>query len=259
MRITIDTDAEVVIVTDERTEQRMPLYSAEAFAVLSRQWVRVGWAEKYQYSFTWLGRPIIQLPEDVLRMQEVIHDVAPDVLVETGVAHGGSLVLYASLFEAMGRGHVVGVDVEIRPHNRSAIEEHRMAKRIDLIEGDSVANATLAAVRERVTAGAVVMVVLDSNHTRQHVAAELEAYAPLVSVGSYIVATDGIMYDLADVPRGKPEWATDNPCSAIVDFLERHDEFELVEPPPFRFNEGTVTDRVTHWPNAFLRRRASSS
>jgi len=255
MKLTIDTDRQVLTVSsDDGGDDELPLYSPKAFSALSRHWVRVGWALKQQYSFTWLGRPLIQLPEDVLRMQEVIHEVAPDVLIETGVAHGGSLVLYASLFEAKGNGRVVGVDVEIRPQNRAAIEAHALAHRITLVEGDSLGAAALQAVRAAVGPDDKVLVVLDSNHTQAHVAAELEAYAPLVSPGSYIVATDGIMFDLTDVPRGQASWREDNPQSAAWEFAARHPEFELVE-PTFLFNEGSITERVTHWPSAFLRRR----
>src|SRR5476649_2488202 len=123
-RIVIDTDAETLVWEDGDGSRSLPLYSDEAFEIVSRQWVRVGWNQRYPYTFTWLGRPIIQLPEDMVRAQEVIFAVKPDVLVETGVAHGGSLIYYASLFRILGKGRVIGVDIEIRPHNRKAIEEH---------------------------------------------------------------------------------------------------------------------------------------
>src|ERR1043165_10147614 len=117
--------------------------SPEAFAAISRAWLRSGWDTKYVYGFTWLGRPVIQLPEDLIRVQEVIYRVKPDAIIETGVAHGGSLVFYASLLAAMGRGRVIGIDVDIRPHNRAAIEAHPLAARITLIEGDSILPATV--------------------------------------------------------------------------------------------------------------------
>jgi cephalosporin hydroxylase len=240
------------LVLDDGRE--LDLYSPEAFSVLSRLWLRVGWALKHPYTFTWLGRPLIQHPEDVLRVQETIHEVAPDVIVETGVAHGGSLVFYATLCKAMGRGRVVGVDVEIRPHNRRAIEAHVLAPLITLIEGDSAAAAVVDRVRSLVRPGERVLVILDSNHSRDHVARELEAYAPLVTEGSYIVATDGSMEFLHDVPRGRSEWAWDNPRAAAAEFAKRHPEFALEE-PPFAFNESAIRERVTHWPDAYLRRR----
>src|SRR5882757_7153267 len=135
MKLLVDTDAKTILVEDGHGATTFPLYSKEAFELLSRQWVNVGWDQKYPYTFSWLGRPIIQLPEDIIRIQEVIYRLKPDVIIETGVAHGGSLILYASLCQAMGKGRVIGVDVEIRPHNRAAIETHELARWIDLIEG----------------------------------------------------------------------------------------------------------------------------
>jgi cephalosporin hydroxylase len=199
MKVTIDTRARTLRPDDGAAE--MDLYAPESFAVLSELWVKVGWALKHSYGFSWFGRPVIQLPEDMIRIQEVLYRVRPDVVIETGIAHGGSLVYYAGLLKAMGRGRVVGVDIEIRPPNRAAIESHPLSSLITLIEGDSAAPATVAAVRGRLQAGERALVVLDSNHTRQHVLRELEAYAPLVSVGSYMVVTDGVMGALHDVPR----------------------------------------------------------
>jgi cephalosporin hydroxylase len=251
MKMTIDTEARTLRVDEGAAS---PLYSPEAFAALSDVWLKVGWAMRYSYGFSWLGRPVIQLPEDLVRMQEVLHRIRPDVVVETGVAHGGSLIFYASLFKAMDRGRVVGVDIEIRPPNRAAIEAHPLADRIALIEGDSAAPETVEKVRAMVRPGETVMVVLDSNHTRDHVARELEAYAALVSRDSYVVVTDGIMQDLTDVPGGQAGWREDNPQQAARDFLERHPEFVL-DPPAPGFGESRVPTPLTYWPTAWLRRR----
>ncbi|MBL8669314.1 MAG: class I SAM-dependent methyltransferase [Alphaproteobacteria bacterium] len=251
--ISIDDKAATVTVSDEKGSRVLPLASPEAFSLVSRAWLRAGWDVKYVYGFSWLGRPVIQLPEDMIRIQEVIHALRPDVVLETGVAHGGSLVFYASVMKVMGVGRVVGVDIEIRPHNRRAIEEHPLKPLITLIEGSSVAPATVAAVKAQIKPGERVLVILDSNHTKAHVLAELDAYAPLVSVGSYAVACDGIMAQVAGGPRTKPEWATDNPTEAAKEFAATHPEFRLEE-PPFPFNEGLVTERVTYWPGAFLKR-----
>ena len=255
MRMTLDTDARTLTLSEPAGETVLPLYSRAAFEALSRQWVRVGWNQKYQYTFSWMGRPVIQLPEDMLRMQEVIWAVRPDVIVETGVAHGGSLVFYASLCAAMGCGRVVGVDIEIRPHNRRAIEAHPMAGRITLVEGSSTDPGVVAGVRSLVRPGERCLVILDSNHSYAHVRAELEAYAPLVSPGSYIVATDGIMLDLADVPRGQPGWTDDHPARAAREFAAAHPEFRLVQ-PPWPFNESELGANITHWPDAWLQRVA---
>jgi cephalosporin hydroxylase len=241
-------------VDDPRTGRtEMDLYTPQAFAALSRHWIRVGWSQRYSYQFTWLGRPVIQLPEDLVRTQEVIWRTRPDVIVETGVAHGGSLIFYASLFELMGRGRVVGVDIEVRPSNRAAIAAHPMAHRIALVEGSSIDAATVARVRETIPPGSRVMVLLDSNHSKAHVRAELEAYGPLVSPGCYIVATDGIMCDLHDVPGGHEEWVWDHATAAAAEFAQAHAEF-ILENPPRAFQEGAIEDPVTYWPGGWLRR-----
>lgn len=254
MKITIDTDERTLTFERRGTTETVPLYSKRAFEMISEQWLVVGWNQKYPYAFSWMGRPIIQIPEDIVRTQEVIYRVKPDVLIETGVAHGGSLIFYASLFKAMERGRVVGVDIEIRPHNRAAIAAHEMAPLITLIEGSSTATETVKRVKALVQPGEIVLVILDSNHTKQHVADELEAYHALVTPGSYIVATDGSMKDLHDVPRGNPEWKWDHPTAAAAEFAARHPEFVL-EQPAWPFNESDLSENITHWPGAWLRRR----
>jgi cephalosporin hydroxylase len=253
MRMTIDTDTRELRCVIHGEEQVLPLYSTESFELISQQWLNVGWNQKYPYTFTWMGRPIIQAPEDLVRVQEVLYRVKPDVLIETGIAHGGSLILYASLFKAMGKGRVIGVDIEIRPHNRKAIETHELSPHISLIEGSSVDPVIVRRVSALVNPGERVMVILDSNHSRQHVLSELELYHRLVTSGSYIVATDGSMKDLYDVPRGKPEWRNDHPAAAAQDFVRRHPEF-VSEQPAWPFNESELVNNITHWPGAWLRR-----
>ena len=225
----------------------VPLYSPEGFRIISQLWVKAGWASKFSYNFSWMGRPVIQLPEDLLMMQEVIYKVRPDVVIETGVAHGGSSVFYASLFEILGHGRVISIDIEIRPHNRKALEEHPLKKRITLIEKSSISPETHLEVRGLIAPNEKVMVFLDSNHCKSHVRKELESYSPLVSPGSYIVAADGNMDDLHDAPGGRPEWLTDNPKAAIHEFLAAHPEFEI-DPEPTRLG-------ITYWPDAYLRRK----
>jgi cephalosporin hydroxylase len=255
MRITIDTDQKTLLCEGDGANRRLPLYSDAAFEILSQQWLKVGWNQKYSYTFTWLGRPLIQLPEDVLRIQEVIWRVQPDVILETGVAHGGSLILGATLCKAMGRGRVIGIDIEIRPHNRQAIETHPLGSLITLIEGSSTAPEVVARARSLIKPGEKVLVILDSCHTKAHVRQELEDYHALVTPGSYIVATDGCMRDLYDVPLGKSEWAQDNPVTATEGFLRQHREFVL-EQPAWSFNESTLTKGLTYWPSAFLLRQS---
>lgn len=251
--ICIDLEAGLVTVDHGGDLRSLPLSSPEGFAIVSQAWLRAGWDIKYVYSFTWLGRPVIQLPEDLIRIQEVIYSTKPDVLIETGVAHGGSLIFYAGLFRAMGQGRVIGVDIEIRPRNRVAIEAHFLSPLIQLVEGDSVSPQTMDRLRREIQPSEKVFVALDSNHSKDHVLAELEAYSPLVSPGSYIVVMDGIMGDLADAPRGDPDWAWNNPRSAVDEFIARHPDF-VSEEPPFLFNEGNVEERITYWPAGYLRR-----
>ena len=255
MHVSVDTETQQLVVREGDETRELALYSTEAFSVLSSLWVKVGWNEKYPYTYSWLGRPIIQMPQDMLRMQEAIYELKPDVIVETGIAHGGSLVYNASILKLIGHGRVIGVDIEIRPHNRSAIEAHSLFDLIELIEADSISDETIAKVSSMIEPGEKVLVVLDSNHSRAHVAAELEKYSALVTPGSWIVATDGVMQDLYDVPRGDPGWAADNPVSAARDFLATHPEFEL-SPPAWPFNESALTEDVTHWPSSWLRRKA---
>jgi cephalosporin hydroxylase len=253
MKLIIDTEAATLRVEENGAVAQHPLYSPGAFEVLSREWLRVGWDQKYPYTFSWFGRPVIQLPEDMIRLQEVLYRVKPDVVIETGVAHGGSLVFHATLCKAMEKGRVIGIDIEIRPHNRAAIEAHELAPYITLVEGSSTDVDLVAQVRRLVKPGETVLVILDSNHTKAHVAAELEAYADMVTRGSYIVATDGIMKDVHDVPRGNPDWTTDHPTAAAAEFAARHLEFVL-EQPAWPFNESPLRANVTHWPGAWLRR-----
>ena len=225
----------------------------EAFWAISQAWLRSGWDTKYVYSFTWLGRPIIQLPEDLIRIQEIIYLVKPDVIIETGVAHGGSLIFYASLCKAMEKGRVIGVDIEIRPHNRKAIESHQLFPFITLVEGSSVNPVIVDQVKSQVQQGEVVLVLLDSCHTKEHVLAELNTYAPLVTAGSYIVAMDGIMEQLAGAPRTQKDWSWNNPKRAALEFVAANNNF-IIEDLPFLFNEGSIAERVTYWPSGFIKR-----
>lgn len=254
MRITIDTDAKTLIYEDTDKRRTLALYSKEAFELLSDLWLKTGWSLKYTYTLTWLGRPIIQLPEDMVRIQEVIYRVKPDVIIETGIGHGGSLMYYASICKAMGKGRVIGIDIEIREHNRKAIESHEMFPYITIIEGGSTEPTVVSWVKSMVKKGESVLVILDSDHSKQHVLNELEAYHCLVSPGSYIVATDGIVRDLRYVPRGYEYWEKGNPTEAVNEFLKTHPEFVL-ERPEWLFNESQLTENVTHWPDAWLKRK----
>jgi cephalosporin hydroxylase len=195
----------------------------------SRDWFVWSTTRRYSYQFTWLGRPIIQYPQDIVAMQEIIWQVRPRLIVETGIAHGGSLVFYASMLHLIGtEGQVLGIDIDIRAHNRRAIESHPMAKRIEMIEGSSIDPAVVRQVHAWAAGAGPVLVVLDSNHTHEHVLAELAAYSPLVTKDSYLVVFDTVVEDM---PAGsfpdRPWDKGNNPKTAVREFLAANPRFEI--------------------------------
>jgi cephalosporin hydroxylase len=193
--------------------------AAKAFNVESNR-------AQYSYNFSWMGRPIIQYPQDMIAMQEIIWKVKPDLIIETGIAHGGSLIYYASLLELMGKGEVLGIDIDIREHNRRAIESHPMIKRIKMLQGSSIDSAVVDEVKRYAKGKDCVMVCLDSNHTHSHVLDELKFYSPFVTVDSYIVVFDTIVEDLPDNYLPGRAWGRgDNPKTAVYEFLKSHPEF----------------------------------
>lgn len=199
----------------------------------AHNFLKVSLKPKYSYNFSWLGRPIIQYPQDMIAMQEIIWEVKPDLIIETGIAHGGSLIFSASMLELVAsctgsEGEVLGIDIDIRPHNRKAIEEHPMYKRISMIEGSSIAPEIVAQVIEKAKGKKRILVCLDSNHTHEHVLAELEAYAPLTTVGSYCVAFDTVVEDMPKELAGDRPWGPgNNPKTAVFEYLKTHSEFEI--------------------------------
>lgn len=198
---------------------------------LSRIWMREITRHKYAYNFTWLGRPIIQLPQDMVAMQEIIWRVRPELVIETGVAHGGSLIYYASLLELLGgAGLVLGIDVDIRPHNRVEIEKHPMAKRIRLMQGSSIEESTADEARTLARQCQRVLVILDSNHTHAHVLKELQLYSPLVTDGSYLVVFDTLIEDMPnDLIKNRPWGKGNNPKTAVWEFLKTNRRFAVDE------------------------------
>jgi len=200
----------------------------------ARDFMNASVESQYSYNFSWLGRPIIQYPQDIVATQELIWSVQPDLIIETGIAHGGSLIFSASMLElnaACGGpadARVVGVDIDIRAHNRAAIDAHPMSKRITMIQGSSIAPEVIEQVRAAAAGKRRVMVMLDSNHSHAHVLAELEAYAPLTSVGSYCIAFDSVVEDLpAGMIRDRPWGPGDNPKTAVHAYLATHPEFVI--------------------------------
>jgi len=215
---------------------------------LTQAWWERATAHRYSYHFRWMGVPIIQFPQDIVAMQELLWEVKPDLVIETGVARGGSVVFYASMLELIGGdGRVVGVDIDIRPHNRAAIETHRMAPRIHLIQGSSIDPQIVAQVRELARRHQRILVVLDSNHTHDHVLQELELYSRFVTPGSYLVVFDTRIEHTPPELIGQRPWRKgDNPWTAVQAFLRRSDRFVV---------DMSVVDRlqITVCPDGFLK------
>lgn len=250
----------------QERRDRLEAYGHDTgFQDLSRQWLQASMAKKYVYNFDWLGRPIIQYPQDMAAMQQLVWETRPDLIIETGIAHGGSLVLSASLLAMLdmcdaiesgqtldprvSRRKVLGIDIDIRAHNREAIEAHPMASRIQMIQGSSIAADVVAQVREVAQGYARVMVCLDSMHTHDHVLGELEAYAGLVTPGCYCVVFDTFVDDMP--PRffdDRPWDVGNNPKTAVKQWLKNHTEFEVDLDMERR-------QQVTVAPHGFLRRK----
>lgn len=196
---------------------------------ISKKWMSESIEKKYSYNFSWMGRPIIQYPQDMIAMQEIIWNVKPDLIIETGIAHGGSLIFYASMLELLGgERKVIGIDIDIRQHNKIKIEEHSMYKRIEMIQGSSIDEKVIIEVKKRAQKYKKVLIVLDSNHTHEHVLKELISYETLVNKGSYIVVFDTIVEELPDEYFNDRPWnSKNNPKTAIWEFLKRNNRFEI--------------------------------
>ena len=253
MKIIIDTESQSIVIGENNEKKEIELYSKEAFEILSEQWKKVGWNQKHMYTFSWMGRPIIQLPEDMVRLQEIIYKIKPDVIIETGIAHGGSLIYYASILKAMGKGRVIGIDIDIRPHNKKAIEEHELFSLITLIQGSSIDEDVFKNVKNHIYKDEKVMVLLDSCHSESHVYNEMKIYSNLITKGSYIVVQDGIMEELWNVPRGEKDWRYDNPVTAVNKFLAENKNFAY-EKPEWIFNESDLDRNISHWNSAWVKR-----
>lgn len=232
--------------------------SDPALPALAHQFFDATARYRYTYRFSWLGLPIIQYPQDILAMQQLIWQVKPDLIIETGIAHGGSLLFYASMLElnALGGGSfdtgVVGVEIGILPETRAALESHRLSRRIvSMIEGSSISPEVIQQVRSFVQEKKTVLVCLDSNHTHAHVLAELEAYAPLVTPGSYCVVFDTVIEDMpADAFPDRPWGVGNNPKTAVREYLDGHPEFEVDE----KIDQQLL---ISSAPGGYLRRRVT--
>jgi len=249
----------------ECAKEVVELVANEELVRATRNWFNLANSGKYSYHFEWLGRPIIQYPQDIVAMQELIWRVKPDLIIETGIAHGGSLVFSASMLSLLDiceavesgtafnphqtRRKVIGIDIEIRPHNREAIEKHPMSHRIEMIEGSSIDPEVVAKVKEMAKGSQRILVCLDSNHTHDHVLSELEAYAPLVSVGSYCMVFDTIIEDMPEGSFPDRPWDKgNNPKTAVWEYLKTHPEFEIDKSIQHKL-------LITVAPDGYLRRK----
>lgn len=238
-------------------------FDEHGFRTLSKWWTQASWQRKHSYQFNWLGQPIIQLPTDVLMMQEIIWRTKPSLIIETGIAHGGSALFHASLLRlihdltagaaASPPPRVVAIDIEIRSSNQAALDAHPLRPMLTLIEGSSIDPAVVARVRDLRRDGDRVMVVLDSDHSRDHVRAELDAYAPMVAPGCALVAMDGVMPLLANLPAGEPRWEHDHPGLAVQAFLDTPLGRE------FRIDRRFDGYALTHSPGGVLMRVEAAS
>jgi cephalosporin hydroxylase len=201
--------------------------NTQELAKIGLQWTKVAEENRLSYEVDWLGVPVIQTPEDLILMQELIFKVQPDTIVESGIAHGGSLIYYASLMELLDRGKIIGVDIEIREHNRKVIEAHPLFKRIEMIEGDSISERVIQEVRRRIPKNSKVIVCLDSDHTKAHVLRELELYQEFVVPGCYIVVFDTNTSQLAELGACDKKYINNGPKEAVEEFLKMNDNFQI--------------------------------
>jgi cephalosporin hydroxylase len=265
--VTSPPEHDAIRTFEKERESRLMANGTDAgLQSASRQWVERTMRSKYVYNFDWLGRPIIQYPQDIVAIQELVWNVRPDLIIETGIAHGGSLMLSASMLALLDlcdaaeagttldprrpRRKVLGVDIDIREHNRKAIEAHPLSGRIEMIQGPSTSDSVISQVRERASGFERVLVCLDSNHTHDHVLAELKAYAPLVSNGSYCVVFDTFVEDMpADLFPDRPWAPGNNPRTAVREFLRSHPEFSVDSAMEHKL-------LITVAPGGFLKRSA---
>ena len=217
-----------------------------ALKEVAEKWLALASKNRLSYEVEWLGVPIIQTPEDMILMQELIFKIQPDYIVETGIAHGGSLVFYASLLKLLGKQKVIGVDIEIREHNKKVIEAHPLFEGIEIIEGDSSSPETVERIKSMIPNGSKVIVCLDSRHTKEHVAKELAIYKDLVSVGSYLVVFDTHTSRMAELGAADKSYVNNSPMEAVNDFVEQNNNFEIDS----NYNKLFIS----YSPNGYLRR-----
>jgi cephalosporin hydroxylase len=256
VKFVLDTTSSTITSVDESGEiSQTDIYSQDGFKLLSEIWLKQQWNQMHWKSFSWFGFEIWQFPEDLLRLQEVMVTLKPDVIVETGVNRGGSAIYFATICRLLGKGRVISIDIHIPVEVRHSIEQSSYADLITLIEGDSTSPDVVNQVHSLVGSEEKVFVFLDSDHSKAHVLRELSFYSEMVTPGSYIVATDGVMESLTDTPFGQMGWGEDNPAAAAREFVASHPEF-VIKRPAALFGEEYVIKELTYWPDAWLFRIA---
>ncbi len=258
MKVIIDTEKRVLCIERDslKAQTVIDLFSKEALEILSEAWIKVQWNQRHWESLSWMGVQILQLPEDLLRIQEVLFRLKPDLIIETGLYSGGSAIFFASICQLAGSGSIVSIDKSIPERVRETFRTHPLGGRVTLIEGSSTDEGVVRQVREIVRQQkpqATVMVFLDSDHSHDHVLKELQLYGGFVTVDSYIVVADGVMEILYDTPGGRPNWVEDNPVRAALDFVGENPKF-VIERPPALFNDHAVIESLTYWRNAWIKR-----
>jgi len=255
MKICIDTEENSIRGVDANgNEVEAEVYSQEGFKLVSDIWLKQEWNQLHWQSFSWFGLQMWQLPEDVIRLQEVLVSIKPDVIIETGVSRGGSAIFFATMCRLLGKGRVISIDIHIPSEIRQAVEASPFADLITLIEGDSASEDVVAQVKSLMAEDEEAFIFLDSDHSKAHVLRELHAYSGLVTLGSYIVATDGVMQNLTDTPYGRDEWIEDNPAAAAREFVANNAEF-VIQRPKALFGDQYVVESMTFWPDAWLKRK----
>ena len=252
VKIVIDSAAHSLILGEGQSEHTIDLFSKAAFDVLSLQWIQMGQAIGYHRNFSWFGHRVLHLPEDLIRLQEVVCRLRPDVIVETGVSGGGLLLFNAMLCQALGSGRVIGIDRDIDSGAREASGHRMLGSRISLVKGDSTSRDVINSIDRMIAADESVLVILGSRHTEE-IAQELELYSRFVTSGSYILAAGGNLDASADVQGGLPVGVSHQPSAAVTEFAAGHPQFRQKQPrQPIENND--ISGSVSYWPDAWLER-----
>jgi cephalosporin hydroxylase len=255
MKYLIDLSKNTLVNCEDfgNSNHEISLYTKRGVEIISEIWLKQEWNCLHWKSFSWLGFPIWQFPEDLIRLQESIYLLRPEVIIETGINEGGSTIFFASLCKIMGVGRVISIDISIPSYLKESIEATPFSSIITLIEGDSTSSQTIDKVKSMVQDSERVFVFLDSDHSKSHVLNEITAYAPLIKPGSFIVAADGVMELLADTPYGQQSWIYDNPAAAAREFVSLNPDFVISRPPALH-GEEYVVDVLTYLRDAWLKR-----